>query len=121
MPGQIGIAVAGILQHADIRHNQRIDAQVRAHIHSMLPLGPVVGLGIGIDGDKHFLTVIAHISHRLFKADIVKIQAGKTTGIGFVVEADINRIGAIVDSRFDGRKISRRTHQFHHNANCFQS
>jgi hypothetical protein len=44
---------------------------------------------------------------------LVKVQAGKIARIGSVAKAQVNTVGSVVDSGFQGRQAASRANQFH--------
>ena len=107
--GRSGMAVS-VVQHADIGGDHRIHPQVRRLIHRRRQRSQPDGCGkvLSATNTRRPLVWAYAPLHGGFG---VKIQAGKMAGIGIVAEADVNRIGPMIDSGFSG-EIPGRTDQF---------
>ena len=110
---QIRVAIRSIVEYPDIRRNQGIHAHIRCPIHRILPTLPAARLRVGIQGQKGAGTFGTGIANALSHLIRPEIQAGKVPGIGIVTKAEIDGIGAVIYSRFEGWQVASRTHEFH--------
>jgi hypothetical protein len=53
-----------------------------------------------------------HKTDRFLQLFLGKVETSEVAGIGIILQADVNRIGAVFDSRLKRRKISGRAEQF---------
>ena len=81
------MALAGVVQEADIGEDHRIDAEIGGAVDGAVPVGLAAGLREGVDRHQHVLAarmgVVDSFDHRL----LIKIEAGKVARVGVVLVA----------------------------------
>lgn len=67
----------------------------------------------GIDGDVQFTTMASYIVVRLLEPFLIKVETGEVAGIGIVFQSNVDGVGAVIHSRFEGGQITGGAQQLH--------
>ena len=99
----VGIFIRGVIKHGDIGQDKRIRSELRGHIYRALPTLIAVRVRKRIDGDMQFTAVTVNVIRGFLQFFFREIQTGEMACIGIIFQADIHRVGAIIDRRFQCR------------------
>ncbi len=108
------MAAAGVVEQADIGQNRRIDTEFRRPIDGLVPVGLTSRLREGIDRHQDFLAALMRIADTFDERLLVKVEPGEVACVGIVLVAEINRIGTIIDSGFQGGQATGGANKFEH-------
>ena len=121
MQTQFRVTTAGIGEQTDVGHDHRVDAEFGGRVDRALPFGDAADLRKGVDGEQHFFAARLRVAQAFDQCFAIEIQAGEIARVGAVLEAEINRIGTVIDRRFQRRQTACRTNQFRqtmHGGHC---
>ena len=69
-------------------------------------------LGIGVERHEDLDALRARVAQALGEALGIEIEAAEIARVGVVLEAEINRVGAVINCRFECGQAACRTDQF---------
>ena len=109
---QIRVALAGVVEQADVGQDHRVDAEVGRTIDGAPPVGFAPRLREGIDRHQYMLAarvgVLDALDHRL----LIEVEPGEIARVGVVLVAEIHRVSAIIDGSFEGGKTAGGADEF---------
>lgn len=76
------------------------------------PWLPLVGAGIGVDGDQHLGACCMGIVDAAPDLLIIKVEPREVACIGAIAKADVDAVGAMVDRGLERGQTARGAHQF---------
>ena len=94
------MTLGGIGHEPGVGHDHRVDPKLGGAIHRRGPVCPVGGLGEGVEGQQHLAPPGMGVGDALAQARRVEVEPGEVAGVGGVLEAEIDGIGAMVDGGF---------------------
>jgi len=65
-------------------------------------------LGIGVEGHQDLAPLRLGIADALAQRGLVEVAAGEVARVGVVLEAEVDRVGALVDGGLEGRQAAGR-------------
>ena len=102
----------GIVGDADVGDDHRIDADARGEVDRLPPQAELAGRRKGVDRQQHLGAALVGIGDRLFEFGRGEVEAGEVAGVGGVLQAAIDGVGAGIDGGAQARRRSRRADQF---------
>ena len=105
------MALAGVIEQAEIGQDHRVHRQCCRFVNRRAPAGFFAGLGKGIDGQQHLHPALASVAQAFAGAGGIKVEPGEMAGVGVVVQAQINAVGAVIHGGLQGGQVAGRTDQ----------
>ena len=100
------VAVTGVIKQSNVRQDNCVYPEVDRSIHGLLPFGGASGLREGVDRHQHFAALGVGVTNAFNHGLLIEIQTGEVTGVGVVLETEVNRVGAVIDSRLERRQAA---------------
>ncbi|MPN15378.1 hypothetical protein SDC9_162710 [bioreactor metagenome] len=99
----------GVIEQADVGQDDCIDPLVDGAIDGGMPVGGASGLREGVDRHQHFAALGMGVTDTFRHGLGVEVEASEIAGIGIVFVAEIDGVGAVVDSGLEGGKAAGGT------------
>ncbi len=113
MQVEIGVAPAGVGQHAGVGSDQGIHPECGGLVHRALPARPALRLGVSVDGDIELATALTDQLQARLQLAFVQVEPGEMAGIGVIAKAYVDGVRALLQGSLEGGQTARRTDQMH--------
>ena len=77
-------------------------------VDGFLPVANAPGLGKGVDCQQHFTALAVGVADAIGHRFLVEVETGEITCVGVILEAEIDGIGTVVYSGFEGWQAAGR-------------
>jgi len=112
MQAQLRMRLAGVGHEAGVGEDHRVDTELGGAVDGGRPALPVVGLRVGVEGQQHLAAAGMGVAHALVEGLVVEVEPAEIAGVGGVLEAEIDAIGAVIDGCFKGGQAAGGADQF---------
>ena len=106
-----------VVEQAEIGDDDRVNALPGGEVHGARPARPARGLRVGVQRQQQLAAARVRVGEAGGEGRLVEVQAGEISRVGFIAQAEIDPVGAVIDCGFECRQAAGGTDEFH-NRGC---